>query len=53
MLIIGLIFYFTDLTESNPFDFDDLCNVIGRWFICCGWIEILTIIVALIKYPIH
>ena len=48
MLILSLIFYFMD----EPFDFDNLCNIVGRWFILCGWIEVITIIVTLIKYPI-
>ena len=52
MLILTLIFYFLDSKETNSFDFDEVYNIIGRWFIVCGWIEILTIVVALIKYPI-
>lgn len=46
MLIITLMFYLIDV-KSYGIDFVNancgLCERIGRWFVMCGWLEVLLI----------
>lgn len=46
MLIITIMFYLLDVKECGIDFVRKNCNLyerVGRWFIICGWLEILLI----------
>jgi hypothetical protein len=46
MLIITIMFYLLDVKEYGIDFVRENCNLyerVGRWFIICGWLEILLI----------
>lgn len=46
MLIVTIVFYLMDV-KSYGIDFINancsLCERLGRWFVVCGWLELLLI----------